>query len=164
LYDVAPRGDDGLTEGLLHVLTERVVRIDDVPALPALLGHGDAGALREQVGVVCVVERVLVAALAGEVRRGRGDAYVELLLGLRYVGDRESRRRGRHIEDEVGVVALVELLCLLLRDVGLVLVIRGKDLDGAAERVVPYFALKSSTAIFTASTAFFPERSAYTPA
>src|SRR5256885_6091332 len=33
LYDVAPRGDDRLTEGLLHVLTERVVRIDDVPAL-----------------------------------------------------------------------------------------------------------------------------------
>src|SRR5438445_1389016 len=139
---VPPAAGDGLPEGALHVLTERVVRIDDVPAFSALLRHRDAGALGEHVGVVRVVERVLVAALAGEDRRRCRDVDVELLLSLRDVGDRERGGRRRHIEDAVGVAALVELLRLLLRDVGLVLVVRGEDFHLAAERVLPVFRLE----------------------
>ena len=34
---------------------------------------------------------------------------------------------------------------------------------GPPSALSPYFALKSAIAMFTASTAFFPDRSAYTP-
>ena len=126
---------DRFGEGLVHVLAERVVRVDDAPALAAVLDHGGAGALGEHRGVVGPGVGVLVAGLPGQRGRACGHVDEELLLGLGDGGDGERGRGCRHVQDDVGVLPVVHLLRLGVGDVGLVLVVCGDDLDGLGDRL-----------------------------
>ena len=129
-------------ERLGHVLAEGVVGVDDVPGLAALLGHRGAGALGEHVGVVRPVEGVLVALVVGQGRGAGADVDEQLLLRLGLGGHRERGRRGRHVEDDVGLLPVVELLGLGVGDVGLVLVVGADDLDVRRDGLVAVLGLE----------------------
>src|SRR5690606_18750572 len=110
-------------------LAEGVVRVDDVPAVGAVLGHLAAGAVGQHVAVVAVVEGVLVAGFAGQLGGGGADVDEDLLLGLGDGGDGERGGRGGHVQDHVGVLSVVELLGLGVGDLGFVLVVGGHHVD-----------------------------------
>src|SRR6266545_2374169 len=139
---LAAGGVDRLAEALLHVLPERVVRVDDVPVLLPGLGHRRAGPVRQHVGVVGVVEGVLVALVTGQRRRGRGDVDEQLLLRQGLARDGERRRRVRYVEDDVRLLPVVHLLGLGVRDLGFVLVVRADHLDVLGDHVVAVLGLE----------------------
>ena len=120
----------------LEVLPERIVRIDHVPGLAALLGDGGAGAVRQHVVVVRIVEGELVALLVGQLA-GPGAGVDEHLLLLRGDG-RSGERAGRvhRVEDGVDIEPVVHLRGLVARDVRLVLVIDGDHRHLAGEFLV----------------------------
>src|SRR5664280_3523131 len=140
LYRAASPRDRG-GERLLHVLAERVVGVDDAPALAAVLDNGFAGALGEHGGVVGPGVGVLVAGPPGQRGRAGGDVDEELLPCLGDGGDGERGGGGRDVQDDVGVLPVVHLLRLGVGDVGFVLVVRRDDLDGLGNRLGPVFGL-----------------------
>ncbi len=141
LLDLAAGLLDRGGELLVHVLAEGVVGVDDRPVLAAVLDRGRTGALREHVRVVGPVERVLVAGLAGQGRGAGADVDEELLLRLCLGRDGQGGRGGRHVEDDVGLVAVVHLLRLGVGDVRLVLVVGLDDLDVLGDRLVAVLGL-----------------------
>src|SRR5690606_18996180 len=115
---------------LVHVLAEGVVRVDDLPVGVTVLGDRLAGAVGQLVGVVGVVERVGVALRARELGACRADVEVQFLVAVGLLGHGQRGGGGRHVQDDVGALALIHLLGLGVGDVRLVLVVGGDDLDG----------------------------------
>src|SRR6266545_956247 len=157
--DLAARGLDRRREGLLHVLPEGVVGVDQVPVPATLVGHRGPGAVREHVRVVGVVEGYLLHALPVRSVVAAVTFRYSFFFWLATVATASAA-------DDVGTSRMASALCRSYSSWALELATSGLFWWSAVTTSMflvialsPYLAVKSSAAIRTASTEFLPDRS-----
>jgi len=131
--DLATIGFDELGGLFLQRVAEGVVGGEEIPAVAALGHQRTAGADRQRVSVVCPVEAIGRALLAGQFGGGGTGDQIDLLLALGNALYRQRHRGGGQLHDRVDLLAVVPLPRDVRGNVRLVLVIGGHDLDGGIE-------------------------------